>query len=152
MAKLVRLYPHAPRVGWVLKTYTLIDGGKSIKFVGERGWYEVDDALAEKLEGILQESNKPKGPRAFMVAEDKDDAARLDAEAKEILSEKKEESIGTVDAPVRLHRPGARASGPAQVTPAKSEGGEGESSPGGEPGSEADRTPASVGKRTRARR
>ena len=102
---LVRLYPYNPAQGFVLRTYTLIN--QKLKFVEARGWYEVSADIAKVLEGIPQESRKPRGPKAFMVAKDKEEAKKLDADLRVLLRKPEEDSVGTIEEPVPM-RPGKR--------------------------------------------
>jgi len=69
---LVRLKPHDPRRGYVLRRYTY----RGIKFHDERGWYRVDKAVAEYLRGIRQVPHDEHSPPAFDVCSE--------AEAREI--------------------------------------------------------------------
>lgn len=122
---LVRLYPYAPRQGFVLKRYTLVNEG--LRFLGERGWYEVTEEIAEVLRDIPQQSRHPHGPKAFAIARDSADAKRLDAKIDEILRQAKGEDdrVGTADAPVpatpmkKATRPGTRQASAGDEEPAK---------------------------------
>lgn len=60
---LVRLKPHNPKAGHVLKRYTF----KGVRFQVDRGWYEVPEALAEELRGKRQRSHNEHSPAAFDV-------------------------------------------------------------------------------------
>lgn len=109
MSKLVRLYPHNPRRGHVLRTY--LDpqlGGRrgGMKFLGSRGWYEVSDEVAEELEEVRQKRYDKRSPKAFMIADDADHAKELEAEL--VDDEDEDAQVGTADAPVKAARPGKR--------------------------------------------
>lgn len=118
---LVRLYPHAPRLGWVIKNLTLVDEG--LRFREERGWYEVDDEVAAKLAKLPQQDRHPHGPRAFAVAKDRDEARRLDRQIAEMLRQTRgeDDSTGTPDEPVPAKRPGSREPAEGRSTVAVSD-------------------------------
>ncbi len=75
MTMLVRLKPYAPRRGHVLRRYTY----KSIKFQAERGWYRVEEEVAEYLREIHQIPSDEHSPHAFEVCTEKE-AKALEAE------------------------------------------------------------------------
>lgn len=75
---LVRLKPHDPRRGYVLRRYTY----RGIKFHGERGWYRVEKAVADYLRRIRQVPGDDHSPPAFDVCTD-DEAKALEAREKE---------------------------------------------------------------------
>lgn len=117
MSKLVRLYPHNPRRGWFMKTYLdpQLGGRKGgMKFLGKRGWYEVEDDVAKALEDVLQKDQDPRSGPAFLIAKDAKQAKVLDAEL--VDPEEEEASVGTADAPVRHGRPGKRKGMPKTRT------------------------------------
>jgi hypothetical protein len=60
---LVRLRPHDPRRGHVLRRYTY----KGIKFDSDRGWYKVTKAVADYLRTVHQETGNEHSPLAFDV-------------------------------------------------------------------------------------
>jgi len=60
---LVRLKPHNPRRGHVLRRYTY----RSIKFQEDRGWYRVDRKIADYLRGVRQIAGNEHSPLAFDV-------------------------------------------------------------------------------------
>jgi len=111
MSKLVRLYPRHVPLGFVLRSYTILD--PPLRFMVHRGWYEVDDAVADMLKDIPQQERYPTGPRAFMIAADKAEAKKLDAKAAEVIAKAvKVEQVGTADEPVKATtaaRPGSRS-------------------------------------------
>lgn len=75
---LVRLKPHDPRRGFVLRRYTY----RGIKFHEERGWYRVEKAVADYLCRIRQVAGDEHSPPAFDVCTD-EEAKALDARDKE---------------------------------------------------------------------
>lgn len=75
---LVRLKPHDPRRGHVLRRYTY----RGIKFHEERGWYRVEKAVGEYLRTVRQVPGSEHAPLAFDVCTD-DEARSLDAKEKE---------------------------------------------------------------------
>lgn len=117
MSKLVRLYPKNPHRGWYLQTY--LHYQLQMKFVGTRGWYKVSDDVAEKLRDVLQIQEDPRSGPAFMIAADKEEAAKLE---KSLLADPKEadKKVGTFDEPVSVARPG-RATAAAVEAPEKVE-------------------------------
>lgn len=102
MSKLVRLYPRNPKKGWFIQIYTDVE--LNIKFLALRGWYEVEDDVAEKLRQVRQKKYDPRSGPAFLIADDKAHAKELE---KTVLRppEKDDESIGTTDAPIEAKRP-----------------------------------------------
>lgn len=108
--KLVKLYPYNKRMGWVMRSYTLTGVGKnSVRFQGERGWYEVEDSIADRLRSVPQQDRYPidlGGKPAFMIADDTDGAVVLDDRIDSMQSKHIEESVGTASTPVRATRPG----------------------------------------------
>lgn len=80
-----------------------------MRFLESRGWYEVSDEVAAKLEGIPQQDRHPGGARAFLVADDKSEAKELDDRVSQMVRKsKKQEQVGTAEEPVQMARPGAR--------------------------------------------
>jgi len=75
---LVRLKPHDPRRGHVLRRYTY----RGIKFQEERGWYRVEKDVAEYLRDVRQLATNPHAPLAFDVCTP-DEAKALDSKEKE---------------------------------------------------------------------
>lgn len=71
---LVRLKPHDPRRGHVLRRFTY----RGIKFHEERGWYVVDRAVADYLRKVPQRETDPHSPLAFDVATE-EEAKGVDA-------------------------------------------------------------------------
>lgn len=109
--KLVRMYPYSKRNGWVMRSFTLADRKNPKRFRATAGWYEVPATMAAELAKVPQEDRRPKGIKAFVVADDIKQAKEIDAEIAEAMNEKDDEEKGTADAPIRVHkRPGARAS------------------------------------------
>lgn len=110
MSKLVRLKPYAARLGHVLQNYT-ITTPTPMAFKAKQGWYEVSDEIAARLAKVPQQARHPKGPRAFMVANDKEHARQLDQELREEMMEAQtgRDTTGTPEAPLKMERPGKRA-------------------------------------------
>jgi hypothetical protein len=108
--KLVKLHPYNKRMGWVMRTYTMFHDGKPIRFMSDRGWYQVDDVLAAKLEGVPQQSRMPAGPRAFIVVNNAAEAKARDEQLTARLRSARDEvvQVGTAETPVAIARPGAR--------------------------------------------
>ena len=75
---LVRLKPHDPRRGHVLRRYTY----RGIKFQEERGWYRVEADVADYLRAVRQKAHDPHAPLAFDVCTP-EEAEALDAKEKE---------------------------------------------------------------------
>ena len=96
---LVRLKPHDPRRGYVLRRYTY----RGIKFHEERGWYRVEKSVADYLRQIRQVAGDEHSPPAFDVCTD-DEAKAVDVRDKE----------GAV--------PRAAATDDIKVSPARAEG------------------------------
>lgn len=107
---LVKLYPYDRRMGWIIRSYTITDGNRSTRFQGQRGWYEVDLEVANRLRLVPQEQRYPVesgGKPAFMIAETPAMANEMDEKLTAMRSKSVDELVGTVDAPVRAMRPGA---------------------------------------------
>lgn len=68
-----RLKPISARKGTTVKTY--IFGG--VRFLAERGWYEVSDDLADRLRELHQEHGDEDSPYLFDVVESKGDTDRV---------------------------------------------------------------------------
>jgi len=75
---LVRLKPHDPRRGCVLRRFAY----RGIKFHQERGWYRVEQAVADYLCAVRQVAGDEHSPLGFDVCTD-DEAKALDAREKE---------------------------------------------------------------------
>jgi hypothetical protein len=109
--KLVRLYPRNPDRGWFIQTY--VDPQLGLKFVSERGWYQVSDEIAEALKEVRQKRYDLRSGPAFAIAKDKEEA-RLIERTEINPPEKEEEVVGTAEAPIPIvaktsdKRPGAR--------------------------------------------
>lgn len=72
---LVRLRPHDPRRGHVLRCFAF----RGVRFYAHLGWYRVTPEVAEHLRVALQHADDPHSPRAFDVCT-VDEAERIDAE------------------------------------------------------------------------
>jgi hypothetical protein len=104
--KLVRLYPRDPRRGWFIKTYVNVE--LELKILGDRGWYLVEDNIAEKLAKVRQKKYDPHSKLAFMIANDKEEAAKMDLMLED--PEEEQKRIGTADYPVQMKkRPGVKS-------------------------------------------
>ena len=75
---LVRLKPHDPRRGHLLRRFTY----RGIKFQEERGWYRVEAVVADYLREVRQTHGDEHSPLAFDVCTP-DEAQTLDAAEKE---------------------------------------------------------------------
>ena len=75
---LVRLKPHDPRRGHLLRRYTY----RGIKFQDERGWYRVEKSVADYLRDVRQTPGDEHAPLAFDVCTP-EEAQALDAREKE---------------------------------------------------------------------
>ena len=75
---LVRLKPHDPRRGHVLRRFTY----RGIKFQEERGWYRVEEDVAVYLRDVRQVASDEHAPLAFDVCTP-DEAKALDSKDKE---------------------------------------------------------------------
>lgn len=91
---LVRLKPHNPKRGHVLKTYTY--GG--VKFLGERGWYRVNASLGEELRDIRQVHDDQDSSPAFDVCTEEEAKAIDEKEADASTTRKTAEKSTVVDA------------------------------------------------------
>ena len=76
--QLVRLKPHDPRRGHVMRRYTY----RGIKFHVERGWYRVEKPVADYLKDVRQVVGQEHSPPAFDICSD-DEAKAIDAKEKE---------------------------------------------------------------------
>ena len=79
--QLVRLKPHDPRRGHVLRRFTY----RGIKFHEERGWYRVDKPVADYLRTVRQVASDGHSPLAFYVC--------TDAEARDLDTREKEAAV-----------------------------------------------------------
>jgi len=77
--RLVRLKAYEPRRGHVLRRFTYA----GIKFHEERGWYRVEQAIADRLKGVRQVADDAYAPLAFDVCTDAEAVALDAAEADE---------------------------------------------------------------------
>ena len=75
--QLVRLKPHDPRRGYVMRRYTY----RGIKFHVERGWYRVTKDVADYLKDIRQVAGQEHSPPAFDICSDQE-AMAIDAKEK----------------------------------------------------------------------
>ena len=93
---LVRLKPHEPKRGYVLKRFAY----RGITFHSERGWYRVEKDIAEYLRGVHEEPTDPTSPLAFEVYTERE---AKDLEEKEEVEAR--EKKRTVEAPTVSARP-----------------------------------------------
>lgn len=108
MTLLARLKPFSERKGYLTRIYS-IDG---YRFYAERGWYEVSDALGEKLKELHQQHYDEESPYLFDVATE-EDATKIDEKESEAVAAAK----ATARAPQKLRN---RAT---QVWPVNNAGG-----------------------------
>jgi hypothetical protein len=71
----VRLKPHAPRAGQVLRQFAY----RGILFKAGTGWSKVSQVVAEHLRTVRQRAHDPHSPLAFDVCSE-EEARRLDAQ------------------------------------------------------------------------
>jgi hypothetical protein len=83
MAKLVRLKPHDPKKGHVIRRYTAF----SIRFEEARGWYKVADEVATYLGTVHQVPGDEDSPLAFDVCTE-EEAQRIEAAEKKKAEER----------------------------------------------------------------
>jgi len=77
--KFVRIRPYDKRRGQLVRRYVY----RGFRFEVERGWYEVEDHIAEALEGVLTFPDNPDSKPVFDVStrEDAEALARAEYEA-----------------------------------------------------------------------
>lgn len=83
MSKLVRLKPHDPKKGHVIRRYTAF----SIRLEEARGWYKVSDEVTAYLATVHQTPGDEDSPLAFDVCTD-DAAQRLETAEKKKAEER----------------------------------------------------------------
>lgn len=115
MSKLVRIVPFNPRIGHVKQRHTIMKP-RPMRFDASRGWYEVEDEIAEALRDIPQEERRPGGASAFMIADNAEHARQLEEALRRAARGQEPEAVGTLEAPIRVSRPGRKA--PAAAAPA----------------------------------
>lgn len=81
--KLVRLKPYDPKRGHVIRRYTVY----SIRFEERRGWYRVEDEVAEYLKTVHQIYGDEYSPNAFDVCTE-EEANQIDVEEKKKAEER----------------------------------------------------------------
>ena len=81
MSKRVRLKPHDPKKGHVIRRYTAF----GVRFEEARGWYKVSDEVASYLVTVHQRPGDDDSPLAFDVCTDDE------AKALEVVEKKKAE-------------------------------------------------------------
>ncbi len=87
---LVRLKPHEPRRGYVLRRFAY----RGITFHADRGWYRVEKPVADYLGAVRQEPADARSPLAFEVYTERE-AKNLEVREETEAREKKR----TVEAP-----------------------------------------------------
>ena len=75
MAKLVRLKPYDKHRGHVLRRLHV----HGTLFHEARGWYKVDDGVAERLASVHQRDNDPVSPLAFDICSE-EEAVQLETD------------------------------------------------------------------------
>jgi hypothetical protein len=104
---LVRLRPHDPRRGHVLRCYAF----RGVRFYAHLGWYRVPPEVAEHLRGARQHADDPHAPVAFDVCT-LEEAQRIDAD------ESARAHAATATAPLgTAPRPGTAAGTAGAPTP-----------------------------------
>ena len=83
MSKLVRLKPHDPKKGHVIRRYTAF----GVRFEEARGWYKVSDEVASYLVTVHQRPGDDDSPLAFDVCTD-DEAKTMEAAEKKKAEER----------------------------------------------------------------
>jgi hypothetical protein len=78
----VRLKPHVPRAGQVLRHYCY----RGILFRAGAGWSKVSESVAAHLRGVRQQERDPYSPLAFDVCSESE-ARALDAKDAELSAE-----------------------------------------------------------------
>lgn len=93
MALLARLKPYNERKRHLVRTY-MIDGAR---FFEERGWYEVSDALGERLRPLTQDYHDEDSPKLFDVCtkEEAEALEQREAEAEVKASAKRPAQVVT---------------------------------------------------------
>lgn len=75
---LVRIRPHNPRIGHVVKQYTAF----GIRFEEAKGWYKVDPKVAEYLSDVRMQDGDDQSPLMFDVKTQEEAEMTAQAEAK----------------------------------------------------------------------
>ena len=102
MAKLVRLKPHDPKKGHVIRRYTAF----AIRFEEARGWYKVADEVAAYLSTVHQRPGDEDSPLAFDVCSE-EEAQRIEAAEKKKAEERARAAEPNVAAPHDVSAPAA---------------------------------------------
>lgn len=105
--KLVKLPPYSKRHRFLLRRVVILNP-RMIRFIAERGWYRVEDDVAEAVAELHQIDGDPMSPKAFLIAKDEEEAKQIDARIAKLLRPKEEDSVGTADAPISAERPGRK--------------------------------------------
>lgn len=83
MALLARLKPYNEKKRHLTRVYTI----EGARFFGERGWYEVSDALAEKLKVLHQDYHDDDSPMLFDVCTP-EQAEKIEEKESEVVETK----------------------------------------------------------------
>ncbi len=94
MARLVRLKPHDPKKGHVIRRYTAF----AIRFEEARGWYKVADEVAAYLATVHQRPNDEDSPLAFDVCSE-EEAQRVETAERKKAEERARAAEPNVAAP-----------------------------------------------------
>lgn len=115
---LVRLKPYNPRRGNILRRFTSLRYGFRLR--GDRGWYDItDNAKLEYLKTVCQNGNTIEENKllhidsklAFDIAKDEEEAKEIERQATAVPGRTRRAEPGTIDAPVRVGRPGKKGTG-----------------------------------------
>lgn len=117
-----RLYPHAPRLGFHVRTYTY----RGQKYIGgdRPTFYIVDEALAAELNELTQEETNPDSKPLFQFFHDQEEKERIEKMETEKYLAALGAVVNTVSLPRDLQPPATRdltapekvlAPAPAQV-------------------------------------
>lgn len=107
---LVRLKPFNPKRGNVLRSYTAF----GTRFLVGRGWYRVEDTMANYLKGIHQLADDDQSPPAFDICTEAEALAIDEAESKKVEEKARAEAPNNV-VPMRVHD----AARPRPIAPAQ---------------------------------
>jgi hypothetical protein len=113
----VRLKPHDPRRGHLLRRYTF----SGIKFQEDHGWYRVPEDVAQRLREVRQQPLDRFSPPAFDVCTEAEAKAIDDTEQAEATSRKKATGNVKVSQPRGSVTTADLPDQPAEPKPAKTE-------------------------------
>jgi hypothetical protein len=115
MSKLVRLKPHDKRRRHVMRVY--VHGPTGKKFEERRGWYKVDDGLADYLATVGQIEGDEDAPRAFDVCTAAE-AGRIDEREKKVREKRAQSAEANDLTTANLRGEGRRKAADATDAPA----------------------------------